>query len=135
MHPDGEHALVAEFGGAPFPEGGSRVMSVDLRSGEQSVFADRLTQAVDIAALPDGTVAVLQHMNKSLLPPGRNSPDAGIVILSRDGDRLSEFLQIDGLKGATGIAAGADGILYVSSNGNAGENRGTLVAIDLARVQ
>jgi DNA-binding beta-propeller fold protein YncE len=109
LHPDGENVLVAEFGGAPFPEGSSRIMKVNLRTGAMSVFSDGLTQAIDIATLPDGRFAVLQYMNKSMLPPGKHPPDAGIAILSSEGDIAQELHQIDGLKLATGIAASPEG--------------------------
>jgi DNA-binding beta-propeller fold protein YncE len=134
LHPDGENVLVAEFGGAPFPEGSSRIVKVNLRTGAVSVFADGLTQAIDIATLPDGRFAVLQYMNKSMLPPGKHPPDAGIAILSSDGDIAQELHQIDGLKMATGIAASPEGKLLVSSMGNGGENKGALIEIDVDKI-
>jgi hypothetical protein len=70
-------------------------------------------------------------MNKSMLPPGKHPPDAGIVILSSEGDVTQELHQIDGLKLATGIAAGPKRKLLVSSMGNGGENKGALIEIDL----
>jgi hypothetical protein len=99
-----------------------------------SVFADGLTQAVDIASLPDGRFAVLQYMNKSMLPPGKHPPDAGIAILSSEGDIVEEWHHIDGLKLATGIAASPEGKLLVSSMGNGGANKGALIEIDLDKI-
>jgi DNA-binding beta-propeller fold protein YncE len=134
LHPDRANVLVAEFGGAPFPEGSSRIVKVNLRTGAVSVFAEGLTQAIDIATLPDGSFAVLQYMNKSMLPPGKYPPDAGITILSSDGGIAQELHQIAGLKMATGIAASPEGKLLVSSMGNSGENKGTLIEIDSDKI-
>jgi hypothetical protein len=90
--------------------------------------------AIDMATLPDGRFAVLQYMNKSMLPPGKHPPDAGIAILSADGDIAQELHHIDGLKMATGIAASPEGKLLVSSMGNGGENKGALIEIDLNKI-
>jgi hypothetical protein len=69
-----------------------------------------------------------------MLPPGKNPSDAGITILSADGDIAQELHHIDGLKLATGIAASPEGKLLVSSMGNGGENKGALIEIDLDKI-
>jgi sugar lactone lactonase YvrE len=80
------------------------VVRYDLKSGRLTnrFFAPEAMQLNDLAVAPDGTLYVTDSMNSTLF---RRKPDEA---------KLTRFGAAGALRGANGIAVGADGILYAA---------------------
>ncbi len=95
--------------GFPFLEGAARIYQLD--SGLLVPVADGLTNIVDLAFGPDGSLFALEIDSNGLFTPG------GSGALFKIGADGSKTLLFDGLVAPTGLAIGANGNFYISTNG------------------
>ena len=103
--------LVGQLTGFPFPVGGASVFRV-AGGAAPSVLAGGLTTVVDVARGPGGSVYALQLTTAGLAAP----PSPGrLVRIAPDGTQTE--LAAGKLIQPTGMAVGADGDVYVATNG------------------
>ena len=107
---------VGEFTGYPFPAGAANVYKLDPVTGKPTVFASGFTTITGLTFGPNGQMYVLDDTTNGLA--------------SRLGSGPGALFQVDPITGArtlltsltagftyTGLIAGADGALYISSQG------------------
>lgn len=108
--PDGAY-YVGQLTGFPFPVGGARVWRV-VPGQAPTVYADGLTNIIDIAFDRRGRLLVLQIFANGLLS---GDPTGALIRIERDGSRTT--IAGAGLVTPTSVAVAGDGSLYVSNRG------------------
>jgi hypothetical protein len=107
----GGGAYVGQLTGFPFPAGAANVFAVS-GTGATTVKVAGLTNVVDVAAGPRGSLYVLQISSAGLLGP----PSPGRLLrVDRDGTRTE--LAAGQLQEPTGLAVTRRGDVYVANNG------------------
>ena len=103
--------VVGQLTGFPFPVGGASVFRV-AGGAAPTVLAGGLTTVVDVARGPGGSIYALQLTTAGLAAP----PSPGrLVRIAPDGTQTE--LAAGRLIQPTGMAVGADGDVYVATNG------------------
>jgi hypothetical protein len=119
--------LISQLTGFPFPVGGANVYELP-DEGDLAVFAEDLTNVVDLAQAEDGTVYVLEFTSNGLLnAEGPDGPVSRVIQLRPDGTR--KVLLQQELFVPNGIAVGPDGMVYVS-NGSQVAGGGNVIRVD-----
>jgi hypothetical protein len=124
--PDGAY-YVGQLTGFPFPIGGASIWRVEdldgdgdaLEAGEVTVYANGLTNVVDIEFGPDGALYAVEITRNGLLAAEQGPLDdpvalaGSIVAIAVDGHQ-TEFL-VDSLIVPGGVAVAEDGSLYITN--------------------
>lgn len=108
-----DQLLVSQLTGFPFPVGGANIYAPtgnEAQGENPPVAFDGLTNIVDIASAPDGSLYVLEIASNGLLS---DTPTPEVIQIRADGTRKS-ILGADVLGFPQGIAVDADGMLYIS---------------------
>lgn len=116
MGPDGSY-YVGELTGFPFVPGAARVWQV-TPEGEANVYAEGFTNVIDVAFDGAGNLYVLELVQNGLLNANPEDPSTltgRLVQVTPDGEQTT--VASDGLITPTGLAIGADGMVYVSDFG------------------
>jgi hypothetical protein len=112
---------VSTFTGFPFPEGGAKIYRIDA-DGQITIFADGLTQLIDLAFDAEGNLYALQHMNQS---GWKGKQEGSLVRIAANGttpkgSRLCEhttMLNGDVLEAPCALTIGADNAFYIINRG------------------
>ncbi len=103
---------VSTFTGFPFPEGGAKIYRIDA-DGEVTVFADGLTQLIDLAFDAEGNLYALQHLNQS---GWKGKQEGSLVKIAADGTRTT-ILDGDVLVSPCALTIGPDNAFYIINRG------------------
>ena len=108
-----DQIFIGQLTGFPFPVGGANVYTLngnaDKHDNLDVAFAG-LTNVIDVAAAPDGTLYALEIASNGLLS---EPPTAALIQLRGDGTRKA-ILNSSDLVFPGGVAVGPDGMVYVS---------------------
>jgi hypothetical protein len=121
--------LVGQLTGFPFPVGGANIYSVNSNTDKHNnldVVHSGLTNVIDVAVAPDGTVYALEFASNGLLA---DTPTPALIQIRPDGTRKS-LLSADDLNVPGGVAVGPDGMVYVTNCALCGDNKGTVIKVD-----
>lgn len=119
--PDGD-VVLGQLTGFPFPVGGAHVYQVD-DDATPTVIAQGFTNIMDVVYL-DGELYVLEISHDSLLA----GIGGALVRVRADGTRIA--LLRDVLIAPGGIAAGPDGMLYITQNSIGDPGTGSVLRFD-----
>jgi sugar lactone lactonase YvrE len=120
--PNGD-VYVGELTGVPFAVGAARVFRIPAGGGTPVVVAAGFTNIMDIALGPDGRGYVLEHDADGIFGPGL---DGRLIRINNDGTQT--VLASAGLPKPGGMAIGADGAVFVTTN-SASPSTGAVVRI------
>lgn len=127
--PDG-NLYVAQFSPEPYVKGSARVDRVTPDGKVTEGVVKDLTNAIDVAFAPDGTMYVLQFVSQFDAARRRYFPAGGMVL--RVGAGGSTTPVITNLNFPTAMLFGPDGALYVNNYGNEGnDGRGQVLRVTL----
>jgi hypothetical protein len=108
-----DQVLIGQLTGFPFPVGGANIYSLNGNADPQDnldvAFAG-LTNVIDVAVAPDGTLYALEIASNGLLS---DTPQAALIQLRGDGTRKVILNSFD-LVFPGGVAVDGDGMVYVS---------------------
>ena len=121
--PDGA-AYVTQLTGAPFPRGGAKVWRV-VDGEAPTVYATGLTNAMDLAFGPDGTLWVVEFSHNGLL----SGDPAGGLMRVPPGGGAATLVTTEGLVAPGGVAVDKDGSVYVT-NGSVTPGGGSILRLD-----
>lgn len=121
--PDGA-AYVTQLTGAPFPPGGAKVWRV-VEGEAPTVYATGLTNAMDLAFGPDGTLWVVEFSHNGLL----SGDPAGGLMQVPPGGGVATLVTSEGLVAPGGVAVDKDGAVYVT-NGSVMAGGGSILRLD-----
>ncbi len=116
--------LVGQLTGFPFPVGAANVY--DVSGDTPTVVESGLTNVIDIAPAPDGTLYVVEFADNGLLS---EAPAPALVQIRPDGTR-KYLLYGDEMPPPGGVTVGADGMVYVSVCNVCGPGAGMVWKID-----
>ncbi|MBW3619677.1 MAG: ScyD/ScyE family protein [Actinobacteria bacterium] len=119
--PDGEVAF-GQLTGFPFPVGGAHVYGFGADETPETI-AEGFTNVMDVTYL-DGELYVLEIAHDSLLA----GPTGALVRVRSDGTRIA--LLRDVLFAPGGVAAGPDGMLYITNNSIGEPGAGEILRFD-----
>ena len=124
-----DQIYVGQLTGFPFPPGGANIYKVngntDLHHNLDVAYSG-LTNVVDTAIAPDGTVYALEFASDGLL---NGDPRAALIQIRPDGTRKA-ILNSEDLTVPGGVAVGPDGNVYVSNCSLCGLGQGTVIKVD-----
>jgi len=120
--PDGA-AYVSQLTGFPFPVGGASIWRVEAGK-EPKVYATGLTNVMDLAFGPDGTLWVVEFAHNGLL----SGDITGALLSIPAGGGAPTLVATEGLMAPGGVAVAADGTVYVA-NGSVMPGGGSVVSI------
>jgi hypothetical protein len=129
--PDGA-LYVSQLTGFPFPVGGAKVFRIDPRGGLPTVYAEGLTNAMDLAFGRDGTLYVLEIDADSLLGPSTDGALFAVPLHDPHTSKQAKQVELpaDTLTEPGGIAVGRHGDLFVSNHAREART-GEVLKIDL----
>jgi len=126
-----DNVYIGQLTGFPFPVGGANVYTVNGNSDPHDnldVAYQNLTNIIDTAIAPDGTVYVLEFASNGLLDP---NPQPALIQIRTDGTRKALLNGSDGdLVAPGGVAVGPDGMVYVTNCALCGGTAGTVIQVD-----
>ncbi len=125
----GNGVLIGQLTGFPFPVGGANVFRVNDNADPQDnldVEESGLTNIIDIAKAPDGTLYVLEFASNGLLS---DNPTPALIQIRPDGSRKA-LLSSDDLSVPGGVAVDGDGMVYVSNCALCPPGAGTVIKVD-----
>lgn len=127
--PDG-NLYVCQFSPEPYLPGSARVDRVTPDGRIEEGVVRNLSNAIDVAFAPDGTMYVLQFVSKFDAVRRRYEPFGGLVLrVRRDG---STEPVVTNLAFPTAMLFGPDGALYVNNYGNEGnDGRGQVLRVSI----
>jgi hypothetical protein len=108
-----EQVLIGQLTGFPFPVGGANIYQLNDSTDPTDnldVAHDGLTNVIDVAVAPDGTLYVLEIASNGLLS---ETPMPALIQLRPDGTRKA-ILNSSDLIFPGGVAVDGDGMVYVS---------------------
>lgn len=123
----GGHAYVGFLGGFPFTPGMTRIVKVDLATGDVTTVVDGLTAVVGMDVAPDGSIFAVEIARNGLLEAEICGDLRGRLVKIVDGE-VSEVELPEPLVAPGGVAVAADGTVYVSV-GSIFPGFGSLLAI------
>ena len=122
---------IGQLTGFPFPVGGANVYELNSNAdkhGNLDVFEPNLTNIIDTAVAPDGTMYVLEFASDGLLDP---NAQPALIQIRPDGTRKALINGADGdLVAPGGVAVGPDGMVYVTNCALCGPGAGTVIKVD-----
>ena len=121
--PDGA-AYVSQLTGAPFPVGGASIWRVE-QGKAPTVYATGLTNVMDLAFGPDGTLWVVEFAKNGLLS---GDPTGALLSIPAGGGEAT-LVASDGLMAPGGVAVDAKGTVYVA-NGSVMPGGGSIVTLN-----
>ncbi len=125
--PDG-NLYVAQFSPEPYLPGTARVDRITPDGKITEGVVKNLSNAIDVAFAPDGTMYVLQFVSQFDPARRRYAPFGGFVLRVR-ADATTEPV-VTGLAFPTSMTFGPDGALYVNNYGNEGnDGRGQVLRV------
>ncbi len=119
--PDGA-IYVSQLTGFPFPVGGSTIWRIEA-GGEPTAYGTGLTNVLDLAFGPDGTLYAVEIAHNGLL----SGDVTGALVSIPAGGGAASVVASDGLMMPGGVAVGADGTVYVA-NGSQMPGGGSIVS-------
>jgi hypothetical protein len=122
---------IGQLTGFPFPVGGANIYKLndnsDLHDNLDVAYAN-LTNVIDTAIAPDGTVYALEFASDGLLDP---NAQPALIQIRPDGTRKALLNGSDGdLVAPGGVAVGPDGMVYVTNCALCGAGAGTVIKVD-----
>ncbi len=121
--PDGA-LYVSQLTGFPFPVGGSTIWRIEV-GGEPTPYGTGLTNVMDLAFAPDGTLWAVELAHNGLL----SGDITGALVSIPAGGGEATVVASDGLMMPGGVAVGADGTVYVA-NGSQMPGGGSIVTLN-----
>jgi sugar lactone lactonase YvrE len=104
---------ISEYTGFPFPEGGAKIYRVG-DDGTPTIYADGLTQLIDLDFDPEGNLYALQYANESAW---KGNPAGSLIKIAPDGTQTT-VLSGNGLESPTGLSISDDGVIYIANRGD-----------------
>jgi glucose/arabinose dehydrogenase len=115
---------VGQLTGFPFPAGGASVWRV-APGGEPEVYASGLTNIIDLAFGPDGTLWVLEFTHNGLMS---GDPNGALLTVPAGGGEPT-LVTDEGLMAPGAVAVGSDGTVYVTI-GSLAPGGGSIVTLN-----